>query len=301
MLRLQFVDNRQAPIWLTDERFTIGQDSRNQLVLGDAGIASFHAEIRQDQGYYYLSDAGQGSTFVNDQRIGTRFQLRAGDRLRLGGVELLLADPAKSAPRAEAATPRWFLQVIQGEHEGRKFHIHGSMTFGRSSKCELCFSDLELSRRHCEFFLKDDVLEVKDLASANGVTVNQQKVRSAVLQPGDQLKMGSVTLLVIGPKVVVAETPDEDATQFVRVADLPRAVAREGGAATQIAPVPQVARSSARAASAAAANPLRASAQAKAAASAEPGSAGAGRLWLGGVLLLLVGAALGAASVRLLG
>ena len=36
MLRLQFLDNRQAPVWLTDERLTIGQDSRNQLVLGDA-------------------------------------------------------------------------------------------------------------------------------------------------------------------------------------------------------------------------------------------------------------------------
>ncbi|MFI8607796.1 FHA domain-containing protein [Pseudomonas sp. NPDC077649] len=300
MLRLQFLDNRQAPVWLTEERLTIGQDSRNQLVLGDAGIASFHAEIRQDHGYYYLSDASQGATYVNDQRIGTRFQLRDGDRVRLGGVELLLVDPAKSAARPEAAAPRWFLQVIQGEHQGRKFHIHGSMTFGRSSKCELCFGDPELSRRHCEFFLKDDVLEVKDLASANGVTVNQQKVRTAVLQPGDQLKMGSVSLLVIGPKVSLSETPDEDATQFMRVADLPPALAaKAAGGATQIAPVPQVARASAKAAPAAA-NPLRA-AQARTAPTTAAPAASAGRLWLGGALLLLIGAGLGAASMQLLG
>ncbi|WP_457789764.1 FHA domain-containing protein [Pseudomonas sp. PL-6] len=301
MLRLQFLDNRQAPVWLTEERLTIGQDSRNQLVLGDAGIASFHAEIRQDHGYYYLSDASQGATYVNDQRIGTRFQLRDGDRVRLGGVELLLVDPAKSAARPEAAAARWFLQVIQGEHQGRKFHIHGSMTFGRSSKCELCFGDPELSRRHCEFFLKDDVLEVKDLASANGVTVNQQKVRTAVLQPGDQLKMGSVSLLVIGPKVSLSETPDEDATQFMRVADLPPALAaKAAGGATQIAPVPQVPRASAKAAPAAAANPLRAAQARTAPATAAP-AASAGRLWLGGALLLLIGAGLGAASMQLLG
>ncbi|RMH86778.1 FHA domain-containing protein [Pseudomonas sp. AOB-7] len=300
MLRLQFLDNRQAPVWLTEERLTIGQDSRNQLVLGDAGIASFHAEIRQDHGYYYLSDASQGATYVNDQRIGTRFQLRDGDRVRLGGVELLLVDPAKSAARPEVAAPRWFLQVIQGEHQGRKFHIHGSMTFGRSSKCELCFGDPELSRRHCEFFLKDDVLEVKDLASANGVTVNQQKVRTAVLQPGDQLKMGSVSLLVIGPKVSLSETPDEDATQFMRVADLPPALAaKAAGGATQIAPVPQVARASAKAAPAAA-NPLRAAQARTAPATAAP-AASASRLWLGGALLLLIGAGLGAASMQLLG
>ena len=301
MLRLQFLDNRQAPVWLTDERLTIGQDSRNQLVLGDAGIASFHAEIRQDHGYYYLSDASQGATWVNDQRIGTRFQLRDGDRLRLAGVELLLVDPAKSAARPETAAPRWFLQVIQGEHQGRKFHIHGSMTFGRSSKCELCFGDPELSRRHCEFFLKDDVLEVKDLASANGVTVNQQKVRTAVLQPGDQLKLGSVSLLVIGPKVSASEAPDEDATQFMRVADLPPALAaRAPGGATQIAPVAQRTSTNTKGAPAAV-NPLRAAAQTKAAPSAAAPAASAGRLWLGGIVLLLIGVGLGAVSMRLLG
>ncbi|WP_333984918.1 FHA domain-containing protein [Ectopseudomonas khazarica] len=295
MLRLQFLDNRQAPVWLSDERLTIGQDSRNQLVLGDAGITSFHAEIRQHQGYYYLSDASQGATWVNEQRIGSRFQLRDGDRLRLGSVELQLVDPAKASVRTDAPAPRWFLQVIQGEHQGRKFHIHGSMTFGRSSKCELCFSDLELSRRHCEFFLKDDVLEIKDLASANGVLVNQQKVRTAMLQPGDQLKMGSVTLLVIGPKVDVSEEPDEDATQFMRVADLPKALAGKGaGTATQAARRQP-------GAAPAAANPLRAAAQAKAVAEATPAAPGSVRLWLGGTLILVLGVVLGALSMRLLG
>ena len=222
MLKIHFSDNRQAPIWLVDERFTIGQDSRNSLVLDDPSIAAFHAEIRQDQGFYYLADVGSPSgSFVNDERVSTRFQLRADDRVRLGSVELLLVDPARSKTQAEQAA-RWYLQVIQGEHEGKKFHIHGSMTFGRSVKCELCFSDQELSRRHCEFFLKDDVLEVKDLASANGLLVNQQKVTTAVLQPGDQLKMGSVSLLVIGPKSTVATSEDEDATLFMRAVDLPK-------------------------------------------------------------------------------
>ena len=222
MLKIHFSDNRQAPIWLVDERFTIGQDSRNSLVLEDPSIASFHAEIRQDQGFYYLTDVGSPSgSFVNDERVSTRFQLRADDRVRLGEVELQLVDPARSKTHTEQAA-RWYLQVIQGEHEGKKFHINGSMTFGRSVKCELCFSDQELSRRHCEFFLKDDVLEVKDLASANGLLVNQQKVTTAVLQPGDQLKMGSVSLLVIGPKSTVATSEDEDATLFMRAVDLPK-------------------------------------------------------------------------------
>jgi pSer/pThr/pTyr-binding forkhead associated (FHA) protein len=222
MLRIHFSDNRQAPIWLVDERFTIGQDSRNSLVLQDSSIGPFHAEIRQDHGLFFLTDLGSpGGSLVNDERISTRFQLRADDRVRLGSVELLLVDPARSKTKVEQAA-RWYLQVIQGEHEGKKFHINGSMTFGRSVKCELCFSDQQLSRRHCEFYLKDDVLEVKDLASANGLLVNQQKVATAILQPGDQLKMGSISLLVIGPKSAVTQAADEDATLFMRAVDLPK-------------------------------------------------------------------------------
>ncbi len=271
MLRIHFSDNRQAPIWLVEERFTIGRDSRNQLVLNDPGIAPFHAEIRQDQGFYYLSDLGsENGTLVNGERVGARFQLRAEDRVSMGPVQMHLVDPGKGPARPESST-RWFLQVIQGEHEGRKFHISGSMTFGRSVKCELCFSDQELSRRHCEFYLKDDVLEVKDLASANGILVNQQKVATAVLQSGDQLKMGSVTLLVIGPKVQVSQAVDEDATVFMRAVDLPKPVKR-------LPPInPAVT-----------ANPLRAAAQDK---PAPAPSAAMNKRWLLMVLLVLIGLA----------
>ncbi|MGL4315927.1 MAG: FHA domain-containing protein [Pseudomonas sp.] len=258
MLKLHFKDSRQAPIWLVEERFTIGQDRRNQLALDDDGIAAFHAEIRQESGLYYISDCdSEGGTFVNDERIASRYQLRSEDRVRLGEVELLLVDPAKSKPKAEAAQ-RWFLQVIKGEHEGKKFHVSGSMTFGRSVKCELCFSDAELSRRHCEFFLKGDVLEVKDLASANGVLVNGEKLGAAVLQPGDQVRMGSVTLLVIGPKVEAQQSEDEDATLFIQAVDLPKA--KPAAAESSPAAIRHAASKPA-----ATPNPLRAAAQANAA------------------------------------
>lgn len=281
MLRIHFVDNRQAPIWLVEERFTLGQDNRNNLVLSDHGVSAFHAEIRQENGLYYLSDCDSAEgTFVNDERIGSRYQLRAEDRVRLGTLELLIVDPAKSKARTEAL-PRWFLQVIKGEHEGKKFHVHGSMTFGRSVKCELCFGDAELSRRHCEFFLKDDVLEIKDLASANGVFVNGQKAATAVLQPGDQVRMGSVLLLVIGPKVDVAQAEDEDATVFMRAIDLPPP-------SKPVAPAPS-----------ANINPLRAAAQAAQAAPvvvAEPAASKALPLLLG---VLVVGVAIALALTLL--
>jgi pSer/pThr/pTyr-binding forkhead associated (FHA) protein len=224
MLRILFSDNRQPAVWLVEDVFRIGQDADNNLVIDEPGVSTLHAEIRAENGYHYASDCdSEAGTFVNGERIGKHYQLRSDDRLRVGEVELLLIDPVKSKLRLEAA-PRWSLQVIKGQDAGKKFHVSGSMTFGRSVKCELCFADMELSRRHCEFFLKNDVLEIKDLASANGVYVNDKKVDTAILQAGDQLRMGSVTLLVIGPKVEVQQDQDEDATLFVRRLDLPRPV-----------------------------------------------------------------------------
>jgi pSer/pThr/pTyr-binding forkhead associated (FHA) protein len=64
MLKLHFKDSRQAPIWLVEERFTLGSDKRNTLALDDAGISAFHAEIRQENGLYYVSDC--------DSELGTQ-------------------------------------------------------------------------------------------------------------------------------------------------------------------------------------------------------------------------------------
>ena len=217
MLRIQFSDNRQPGIWLVSSYFTLGQDEGSSLVLPDQGVSGKHAEIQERDGQFYLSDCdSEQGTWVNGERIKHNYQLRHNDHLRIGSVELVLCDSVKSKLSTEAAPPRWSLQVMQGESEGKRFHMSGSMTFGRSQKCELCFADAQLSRRHCEFFLKNDVLEVKDLASANGVYVNQQKVDARVLQAGDQVRMGSVVLMVIGPKIEVQQEEAEDATVFVR-------------------------------------------------------------------------------------
>ena len=277
MLKLHFKDSRQAPLWLTEECFTIGQDGRNQLVMDDAGVSAFHAEIRQEQGHYYLSDCGsQTGTFVNDERIGSRYQLRSGDVLRLGAVEMELSDPAKSSVRQDGLSARWFLQVIKGEHQGHKYPISSSQTFGRSAQCELCFaSDQELSRRHCEFYLQDDVLYFKDLGSANGVFVSQEKLAAGPLRPGAEVRLGSVGLLVIGPKVEIEQPEaDEDATVFMQAVKLPKPAAK-----------PQVSQ-------AAALNPARAQAAAPQASAQAPVS-GNGRLLLlaGSVVLAVIVAA----------
>ena len=70
---------------------TIGRSAnRAEFVLTDPEVSSLHARIERDGGAPVLIDAGStNGTFVNDERITSR-QLQPGDRVRLGGVQLVV-------------------------------------------------------------------------------------------------------------------------------------------------------------------------------------------------------------------
>lgn len=73
------------------------------------------------------------------------------------------------------------------------------IVLGRSPKlCDVAFSyDDSVSSKHCELFLRGKDVYVRDLSSANGTVVNQQKVYQEVkINTGDILKLGQLSLFV---------------------------------------------------------------------------------------------------------
>lgn len=70
---------------------TIGRSgARAEFVLADPEISGLHARIARDGGPPILIDAGSmNGSFVNGERITSR-PLQSGDRVRLGGVQLLV-------------------------------------------------------------------------------------------------------------------------------------------------------------------------------------------------------------------
>lgn len=227
MLKLQFKDQRQPAIWLVESVMTIGSGAKNHLVINESGIDEQHARLTRDGDSIYLSDNGSfGGTFVNGNKIGQHFQLRPGDKIRVGKVELEIIDPKSGAERPAAATPRtdWSLMAITGELKGKSIPVHGSLVFGRSSSCDIVINDAHMSRRHAEVNLKDGILRLVDLKSSNGTCVNGKMVGEQILKPGDKIGFDQITFLVAGPAAVTAALPDEDedeATVF-RAAPIPR-------------------------------------------------------------------------------
>lgn len=228
MLKLQFKDQRQAAIWLVESVMTVGSGAKNHIVISESGIDELHARLTKDGNNIYLSDNGSfGGTYVNGNKIGQHFQLRPGDKIRVGKVELEIIDPKSGAEKpVAAAAPRtdWSLMAITGEFKGKSIPVHGTLVFGRSSSCDIVINDAHMSRRHAEVNLKDGILRLVDLKSSNGTCVNGKNVGEQILKPGDKISFDQVTFLVAGPANAPAGLPedDEDEATVFRAAPIPR-------------------------------------------------------------------------------
>ena len=58
MLKLQYKDQRKAAIWLVDERYTIGKDPSNDIVIDEEGVSPFHAELSVSGNEVHIGDMG---------------------------------------------------------------------------------------------------------------------------------------------------------------------------------------------------------------------------------------------------
>ncbi len=67
----------------------LGRETDNDIVLIDPKISRHHAAFEAAEGDYVVADLGStNGTYVNDLRIGGPYRLEAGDRVRVGDVEL---------------------------------------------------------------------------------------------------------------------------------------------------------------------------------------------------------------------
>lgn len=95
------------------------------------------------------------------------------------------------------------LLVKEGPLAGKRFSVgDAGLRLGRSSSCEIAIADPALSRNQCLFELRDGVVWVTDLASANGTSVNGEELGtdSKALQVGDSVQAGGSVLQVVYPE-----------------------------------------------------------------------------------------------------
>ncbi len=112
-----------------------------------------------------------------------------------------------------------YLTVNTGGQRGACWPIsETALTIGRNGDCEIRVVDPVISRRHCEVWLDDRRVRVRDLGSSNATLVNGRPIREAALKPGDELAVGSTTFLLTERESDSSNAEDEAGGTAVTVA-----------------------------------------------------------------------------------
>lgn len=107
-------------------------------------------------------------------------------RVRSGAA--VPAAPPPGPGRHSAAAPLFF-----PPGSGVRF------TIGRTRECDLCLTDLSVSRMHALLVRREDGWVLSDLGSHNGTRLNGWLVREPVpVRPGDLVEFGSMAFIVQG-------------------------------------------------------------------------------------------------------
>lgn len=91
------------------------------------------------------------------------------------------------------------LRVLAGPYSGREFTFdqHDTFLIGRSDSAHLYLpEDKFFSRHHCLLEIAPPRCFLRDLGSTNGTFVNGERVGRAMLNDGDELRLGNTVFRV---------------------------------------------------------------------------------------------------------
>lgn len=79
--------------------------------------------------------------------------------------------------------------------DGRTIQIHDGLIIGRGSDCGIRLSDRTASRQHAHVRRANGAWFLQDLSSGRGTFVNGRRIQATRLNNGDQIVIGSSTLV----------------------------------------------------------------------------------------------------------
>ncbi len=108
------------------------------------------------------------------------------------------------------------LLVIKGADEGKQFELaEQRLGVGRDTQNAIRLHDTEVSRKHAEFVATANGYTLRDVGSANGTFVNNQRVgEPVVLQAGDRIQIGQTTLVYSTGRPEEQQPPTDLADQI---------------------------------------------------------------------------------------
>lgn len=95
-----------------------------------------------------------------------------------------------------AVTPQPRLIEVQDDGDGKIHPLRVPITtVGRLNVNHICVADGTVSRNHAKIVVSDQEITIYDLASENGVFVNEKQITEHILVSGDRIQFGAAKLL----------------------------------------------------------------------------------------------------------
>lgn len=189
---------------------TIGR--QGDVLIDDARVSRRHAAAHVGEAIEIEDLGSTNGTTVNGDRLpaGERRAIRAGDRVSLGGCELVLSLPGESAKTAmglggrtmtmetipKATTAAAWVVTSEGERLPLKV---GENTFGRRPENDVVFPLPFVSGRHGVIEVSESEVFITDLGSTNGTFLNDARIgpnQRVQLRPDDEIKLGEFSYRV---------------------------------------------------------------------------------------------------------
>ncbi|MBU51216.1 MAG: AAA family ATPase [Deltaproteobacteria bacterium] len=128
---------------------------------------------------------------MSQEGIYTDFRYR-----RESGLQKNTIDALGGLTSTRRSTEDTSLIVVDGPEEGKRLHLDKELIrIGRAEWCDLILTaDPWVSNVHCEIWLEEEGLRIRDLVSRNGIRVNGLQVFDAFLPPGAKLEIGQSTI-----------------------------------------------------------------------------------------------------------
>ena len=196
-------------------RHVIGRDADCDFTVASDSLSRRHARLELRKGRLLVTDLGSSNgTFVNGQGVVERV-LGVGDEVRFdvesfrvqGPVDLgrALTGPdaaavtrvrsaAEDAGMTMASGPAMRLEVAAGTQTKSFALTKAHYTVGRAPGSEIELPDDSVSSRHAQLEKTATGWRLTDLQSTNGTFVNERRIDSVELKPGDRVLFGEVSV-----------------------------------------------------------------------------------------------------------
>ena len=195
-------------------RHVVGRDAGCDFTVPSNSVSRRHARLEVREGRLMVTDLGSANgTFVNGERVRERV-VGVGDEVKFDVESFRVegpVDPGRTSlrPAAGAAatqlrgsvraggttvisTPSSRLEVVAGM-EAKSFALtRPKYTVGRAAGSDIQLAEDSVSSRHAQLEKSGQGWRLTDLQSTNGTLVNDQRIDSVELKPGDRIRFGEV-------------------------------------------------------------------------------------------------------------